>query len=148
MARILKCSLWVPLMRLHHIHPGFLIWPTFQGHRVQILCTLLSVNMVARLLTVAARNFKLRLRMYYDNMTSHTKHHRDLTYFLVYRWPSMKTVSICFLYLMNDDSYNYLLCTSHETTSQKSSALNCLFIYQVSTMSTGHFIMFHHSFYR
>ena len=57
---------------------------------------------VARLLTSESRKLKLGVWMSYDNMTWHTKNHRNLTYFLGSRWPSLK-ILFC-QYLINADS--------------------------------------------
>jgi hypothetical protein len=63
---------WVlPNSTSRHVLSPSSVWPAVR----QAVCQ------VARLLTIEARNFKLGLRMSYDNITSHTKHHCDLTYF-------------------------------------------------------------------
>jgi hypothetical protein len=73
---ISKFLSWVHLVRIHDIIPGFLIWPTFQGHR-----GLKFVWVRYRARFVTARAIDLKLCTFYVplcHLTSQTKFRSDL----------------------------------------------------------------------
>jgi hypothetical protein len=71
---------WVDLVRMHDIMPGFLIWPTFQGHRSQ---SSIRVTKLACFLT--AGDIDLKLYTYIPRRSYELPHQHLVRWFLA--WP-------------------------------------------------------------